>query len=357
MIRLLIDIKGLFDSKLLLNQPTAPETVQLNIFSSLIGTAVDRLRTAKTLNEYQQFVVLTRQIIDVANQLSPKYFPTDMMTEYEKYYDSLNKTFAVIKAFVDSTQQRLAFEKFIFETVAESAKFRASTRIINGYLYGMRDNIASVRMGLMYSAYTGNTTASNGLISDQSIPNSLSWFVGKTPVKQGIIYFIDKFHNGFEQFTFADLDPQNVAVSINGYFRPNETGEWKILLGSPKIKDRRDNYSNDDLSVLWFGSNALTPTIDNYSKASSYASYRINPGTDDSPNLDAYALTIRLEQGKLYPFLFNWGQNTGGAVMCLYCAKPSDPNNFFLPGGDYLFVDRDKVATFPEDPAIYSIMN
>ncbi len=43
--------------------------------------------------------------------------------------------------------------------------------------------------------------------------------------------------------------------------------------------------------------------------------------------------------------------------MCLYCAKPSNPNQFFLPGGDYLFVEKSKVASYPDDPAIYNVMS
>ena len=351
MIRILTDIKELINSNALANPPANPtEDENLKAFASYLETTVSLIRSAITLDDYLRFVNSTRSVIDTANKLVPKYFTTQLMAEYEKYYQSMFATFNNMKSFLDNPYQKSVFDKFITDTVLASAQFRISTQLINGQLYQILYNMSKYQMGLQYFAYTGNSSDANGYYYLSETSNQVSkcvdWFKGRTAKKTGIAYYIDYYKSGFSQFRFYDdinppiisddTNPQNVALSMRGYFKADETGEWKILLGSPKIDNRNGNYSNDDVCALWLGPNALNPSFTNASKIVNSRTY----GSDANPDLEAYTFRVRLEQGKHYPLLINWGQTIGGAVLCLFFARPSDPNNFNVAGGEQLFIEK-----------------
>jgi hypothetical protein len=117
-------------------------------------------------------------------------------------------------------------------------------------------------------------------------------------------------------------------VSITGYFKANETGNWKFMFGKSPSGQVTSNYSNDNLSMFWIDYNDDKRTIKN-AQIINKESYKTNNGTNASPNIDGYVYTTKLEAGFRYPIFFNWAcVNSTSPVLCFAFAKPSAPNTF-----------------------------
>jgi hypothetical protein len=158
--------------------------------------------------------------------------------------------------------------------------------------------------GLQFSIYTNNNRF--GCWSGCGSPE-LSIF-NNTPINTGKISTIRNTNNINDLYnTYGFKVKDYIAIKFQGYFTPDVSGVWKFLLG-----DINSRLTNDDLSYLWIGQNALNPTLSN---ATGYTNYPTNIN-------NAY-VSIQLSAGVSYPLLMYWGQLWGGFVVSLGIIPPN----------------------------------
>ena len=158
-------------------------------------------------------------------------------------------------------------------------------------------------IGLEYCAYDNNPYNDQGF---NFISNNISIF-NNEPNRKGIVTTIQNSNNTNSLYsTYGFSTNQNIALKFKGSFIPNVTGTWQFLLGNINTK-----LANDDISYLWVGNNALTPTASNYTGMCNY----------ETPFASCY-INVPLTAGVSYPILMYWGQGDGGFSISLGIVPP-----------------------------------
>lgn len=168
------------------------------------------------------------------------------------------------------------------------------------------------QVGLQYNGYLNNTGFNNyNSATNFSIFSTQSQISGK-------ITTINNSNNTPSLYqTYGFSVNQYIALKFSGYFVPNVTGKWGFIMGSTST-----NLPNDDLSYLWIGNNARSPTSSNYSGMCYYY----------SSMTQAYVY-MDLVAGQYYPLLMYWGQSWGGFVISLGIVLPNGTKTY--DGSEY----------------------
>jgi hypothetical protein len=155
--------------------------------------------------------------------------------------------------------------------------------------------------GLTFYAYNSNPGFNN-----YNSATNFSIF-GTTPNKTGIISTILNTNDTNALFsTYGFTSNQYIAAKFTGYFTPNVSGNWGFLLGNIS-----SGLPNDDLSYLWIGNNALSPTQSNFTGMCYYYS-----------SFSSCYVYSQLTAGTSYPILLYWGQSYGGFGISLGIIPP-----------------------------------
>jgi len=155
--------------------------------------------------------------------------------------------------------------------------------------------------GLTYYAYDNNQGFNN-----YNSATNFSIF-GTAPNRTGLISTILNTNDTTTLFsTYGFTSNQYVAAKFTGYFTPTVTGNWGFLLGNNST-----GLPNDDLSYLWIGNNALSPTQSNFTGMCYYYS-----------SFSSCYVYSQLTAGTSYPILLYWGQSYGGFGISLGIIPP-----------------------------------
>lgn len=105
------------------------------------------------------------------------------------------------------------------------------------------------------------------------------------------------------------------SIEWLGYFRPNESGTWNF------------RTSSDDCSYLWIGTFAKSGFTTSNATVN-------NGGLHGTQTIAGSAV---LSSGLYYPIRIQFGENTGGEVMAVDFAPPSNPTGWINSGTGYYF--------------------
>ena len=167
---------------------------------------------------------------------------------------------------------------------------------------GVISSSLNYKPGLQYNGYLNNRGFNN-----YNSATNFSIFSTESQIS-GIITTINNSNNTPSLYeTYGFSGNQYIALKFSGYFVPNVTGKWGFIMGSTST-----NLPNDDLSYLWIGNNAMSPTSSNYSGMCYYY----------SSMTQAYVY-MDLVAGQYYPLLMYWGQSWGGFVISLGIVLPN----------------------------------
>jgi hypothetical protein len=164
--------------------------------------------------------------------------------------------------------------------------------------------------GLTYYGYNNITFDSTG--SFQPGGNNINIFNSNINnnnyATTGIVTTINTVNNQSNLFsTYGFNNTTNIALKIKGYFTPNVGGNWQFLLG---YKNSSNTYTpNDDITYLWIGNSALSPTSNNVTGMQQFG-------------LSATTITVPLEANVHYPILIYWGQALGGYIVSFGIIPP-----------------------------------
>ena len=147
------------------------------------------------------------------------------------------------------------------------------------------------------------------------------------------IYFPGSWSGDFSNFATTTM-----ALQFKGYFLPDITGEWTFW---------QSNYynNNDDMTALYIGNTAMTPTTSNIDK---YVQYKHSRGQS------AYRVT--LTAGIYYPITLYYGQDTGGFKVGLGYTSPADTTNNINYDGTGKFFNLNDNAYQYSLPAVIGIL-
>lgn len=177
-------------------------------------------------------------------------------------------------------------------------------------------SISGLKSGLLYSCYFNNYNFNN-----YNSPTNFSIF-NTTANTSGTITDIQNSNDSNAlSATYGITYNQYFAIKYSGYFVPDVTGTWKFLIG-----DINTNLPNDDVSYLWIGNNANSPTSSNALGMCYYYS-----------SFSSCYLSISLTANQAYPLLMYLGQSWGGFVISLGIIPPNgsltyDGSKYFYNG-------------------------
>ena len=129
-----------------------------------------------------------------------------------------------------------------------------------------------------------------------------------------------------------------MALQFKGYFLPDVTGEWTFW---------QSNYysTNDDMTALYIGNTAMTPTTSNIDK---YVQYKHSRGQT------AYRVT--LTAGIYYPITLYYGQSIGYKHVGFGYTSPADTTNNINYDGTGKFFNLNDNAYQYSLPAVIGIL-
>jgi hypothetical protein len=210
--------------------------------------------------------------------------------------------------------------------------------------------------GLYYKGYSGNDYSTNpdyffGVYSNTAYYNNgITAFSDSNTRKAEVASDTTTNITSSNISTFTNNYIDNTIVTFYGYFKPNESGSWSFRMAT-------SNYANDEISILWIGSDgqtianlkssataptsASTRTATNPTTTGSNANKMVNysfalNSTSNVTNNTIYIVT--LTSGKYYPILMNWGQSGGGEICELAIKSPSG-TTYSTDGSGYYFND------------------
>jgi hypothetical protein len=165
--------------------------------------------------------------------------------------------------------------------------------------------------GLLWTSYIPNPSINASYYTGDIATlynNAISFFnTPPTVMKTGTVTSLQNpsptdFNNGGTEYT---------AVTFNGWFRPDQTGEWTFHLSY-------DGMPCDDFAILFLGPpgstivpNTTFPGTTSSPSATQPIAYNtyFNAGNQD--------VTLTLQAGKWYPILLDYSQSVGGYVLGL----------------------------------------
>jgi hypothetical protein len=185
------------------------------------------------------------------------------------------------------------------------------------FWFNLMNAPSSYNSGLFCQVYTNNQQNGTGFVfyPGYQITTIVSIF-STTPVSTATV----NNTNGISNVPAFSSYSTNWAFSLTGYFLPNSTGYWTFYLTA------------DDVSVLYFGNNALNPSNNNYSVYNNY-----------QQSVQPYK--VYLTQGVYYPMLVYWGQSVSTQSFNLYF---TDSNNVSYSGNGF-FYNTGSVFSIPSN--------
>ncbi len=206
--------------------------------------------------------------------------------------------------------------------------------------------------GLYYKGYTGNDPGDtyfygvSGTLAYYN--NGIFAFSDSNTSKAEVVSSTTTNITSSNISTFTNNYIDNTIVTFYGYFKPNESGSWSFRMAT-------SNYANDEISILWIGSDGQTiANLKSSATAPTSASTRTNTtpsytgsnankivnysfATNSTANVNSFTIyTVTLTSGKYYPILMNWGQSGGGEYCELAIKRPSG-TTYSTDGSSYYF--------------------
>ena len=162
--------------------------------------------------------------------------------------------------------------------------------------------IKGLNPGLLYSCYFNNYNFNN-----YNSPTNFSIFSAKPNTSGTITNIQNSNDSGALNATYGITYNQYFAIKFSGYFIPDVSGTWTFLLG-----DMNTKLPNDDVSYLWIGNNANSPTSSNALGMCYYYT-----------SFNSCYFSINLTANQSYPILMYLGQSYGGFVVSLGITPPN----------------------------------